>query len=242
MSEAHGEHGSDDARREALREQLHAGLGQIAFPVVPSAVAFVLLGDVICSALFQTGKFGAEETRWTWAILAGSAVGLLAQTLGRLYSSTWYALRDTKTPLRFAVVRVTLTALLGIACALFVPQWLGVDRRWGALGLTASAGVAGWVEFVLLRRSLRPRIGDVALGGAVQLKLWLSALGAAGVALGVRQSLQLLPHFFSRPWPRAALVLGAFGVVYLSLTLALRVPEAQAALARVRRVVRFRRG
>ena len=45
--------------------------------------------------------------------LAGSAVGLLASTLGRLYSSTYYALGDTRTPLNCAIVRVALTTVLG---------------------------------------------------------------------------------------------------------------------------------
>ena len=82
-----------------------------------------------------------------WGILAGSAVGLLASTLGRLYSSTYYALRDTRTPLRYAVVRVALTTGLGYLCSIPLPVWIGIDPRWGAAGLTASAGVAGWVEF-----------------------------------------------------------------------------------------------
>ena len=43
-----------------------------------------------------------------FADVADGSYRLLAQTLGRLYSSTYYALRDTRTPLRFAVVRVVL--------------------------------------------------------------------------------------------------------------------------------------
>ncbi len=66
---------------------------------------------------------------------------------GGLYSSGFYALLDTKTPLRFALVRVTLTTLLGILFALPLPHWLGIDQKWGVAGLTASAGIAGWIEF-----------------------------------------------------------------------------------------------
>src|SRR5207244_9545910 len=78
MSEGHGD--AAEARSAALREQLHRGLGQIAFPVVASAAAFAALGDVIAAALFQTGRFSADDSRYVWAILAGSAVGLLPQT------------------------------------------------------------------------------------------------------------------------------------------------------------------
>src|SRR5206468_10710054 len=134
------------------------GLRRIAYFVVPSAMAFLALGDVVVGALFQTGRFDRLDSMYVWRILAGSAVGLLASTLGRLYSSTYYALRDTKTPLRFAIVRVVLTTVLGYAFAIPLPRWLGIDPLWGAAGLTASAGIAGWVEFLLLCGSLNALI------------------------------------------------------------------------------------
>ena len=131
--------------------------------MIPSAVAFLFLGDIVVAFVFQSGRFQRTAVEDVWAVLAGSAVGLLATSLGRLYSSAFYALLDTRTPLRFAVVRVVLTAILGVVCALFLPRWLGIDQKWGVAGLTASAGVAGWVEFVLLRTALAQRIGEEAI-------------------------------------------------------------------------------
>ncbi|HYW65581.1 MAG TPA: murein biosynthesis integral membrane protein MurJ, partial [Candidatus Dormibacteraeota bacterium] len=89
-----------------LRARLNSGLRQITFLVVPSVVGFLALGDVIVAAIYQTGRFKHDDVIYVWVILAGSTVGLLASTLGRLYSSGFYALRDTRTPLRFAIVRV----------------------------------------------------------------------------------------------------------------------------------------
>ena len=137
---------SGEATSAAIRRRLDAGLRQIAFFVIPSAVAFLALGDVIAAAILQTGRFRATDAHYVWGILAGSAVGLLASTLGRLYVSSDYALRDTRTPLRYALVRVILTAALGYVSALHLPVLLAIPLRWGAAGLTASAGVAGWLE------------------------------------------------------------------------------------------------
>ena len=100
----------DEAQRAAqLRARLDGGLRQIAFFVVPSAVVFLALGDVVAAALYQTGAFTRDMAVYVWAILAGSAIGLLRLHLGRLYASTYYALHDTRTPLRFALIRVGLT-------------------------------------------------------------------------------------------------------------------------------------
>src|SRR5262249_46650631 len=141
---------SDEAGRslvdyERLRRRLDVGLRRIALFVVPSAMAFLALGDIVAAALLQTGRFNQAGAGFVWGILAGSAVGLLAQTLARLYASTYYALRDTRTPLRFAIVRLVLTTALGYASAFPLPRLLGLPEQWGAAGLTASAGVAGWI-------------------------------------------------------------------------------------------------
>ncbi len=221
----------------ALRTRLDTGLQRIAYFIVPSAVAFVVLGDVIAAAIYRTGRFTGGDTMWVWAIMAGSAVGLLASTLGRLYSSAYYALRDTRTPLRFALVRVFLTMGLGYLCALPLPRWLGVDPRWGMAGLSASAGVAGWVEFALLRHTLNARIGRTGVRIPVLVLLWIAAAAAAAAAWGSgRLALQQLVG--SHPVELALIVLPIYGAVYLGLTLAFRIADARALVGAALRAAR----
>ena len=221
---------ADPASIEAVRRRLDAGLRRIAFFVVPSAVAFLALGDVVVGALFQTGRFDHSDSIYVWRILAGSSVGLLASTLGRLYSSTYYAFRDTRTPLRYAVIRVALTTVMGYLFAIPLPRLLGLAPEWGAAGLTASAGIAGWVEMLLLRATLNARIGRTGLPAPYVAQLWGSAIAGAAVAWGVKIALPSM-----HPIVTAVLVLGPYGVVFFAMTLVLRIPEASTALARLRR-------
>jgi putative peptidoglycan lipid II flippase len=164
-----------------LRARLNRGLRQIAFMVVPSSAAFLILGDVIVALIYQSGAFSHADAVYVWAVLAGSGVGLLAATMGRLYNSAFYALFDTRTPLRYALIRVGLTLALGYLCAIPLPHMLGIAQKWGVAGLTISAGVAGWVEFELLRRALNKRVGWTGLERSYLAKLWTLALGAAAV-------------------------------------------------------------
>ena len=202
--------GSDAQVAEFVVKRLISGLRRIALLVIPSAVAFVVLGDVVAGAIYQTGKFTATDTRYVWAILAGSGVGLLASTQGRLYSSAFYALKDTRTPLKFAIIRVSLTTVLGYICALPLPHLLGIDAKWGAAGLTASAGVAGWIEFLLLRHALAKRIGVARVGVAWMARLWGCAILAAAVAWAIK-----LHWPIHQPQLAAAATLIPFGAVYL---------------------------
>jgi putative peptidoglycan lipid II flippase len=220
-----GEAASDGGGQEALRRRLDAGLRRIAFFVIPSAMAFLALGDIIVAALLQTGRFRHEDALYVWGILAGSAVGLLASTLGRLYSSSYYALRDTRTPLRFAIVRVALTTVLGYLFAIPLPRLLDVPQSWGAAGLTASAGIAGWVEMLLLRHTMNARIGRTGLPVSYVAKLWTAAIAGAAVAWAVKLSIPPMP-----PIAAAVLILGPYGVIFLASTLVLRIEGGMAAV------------
>jgi putative peptidoglycan lipid II flippase len=228
--------GAKEVVAETLRKRLDQGLNRIAFFIVPSSMAFLALGDIIVAVLYQTGRFKHADSLYVWGILAGSAVGLLASTLGRLYSSTYYALNDTKTPLRFAIVRVALTTVLGYLFALPLPRALGIESTWGAAGLTASAGIAGWVEFVLLRRSLNHRIGRTGLPFSYVVKLWVGAGIGAAVGWGLKL---LLGH--RHPLIMAIVVLGGYGVTYFGVTSALGVGEAKRVVGRVLRMARLSR-
>jgi len=220
--------GTDEQVATTLRQRIAASTKRVGFFVVPSAVGFIALGDVITAAIYQTGKFSHADAIKVWTILAGSGVGLVASTVGRLYSSAYYALRDTRTPVRFGIVRVILTTVLGYLCSRPLPRLLGVDPFWGAAGLTASAGFAAWVEFVLLRRGMNLKIGRSEFPTSYFAKLWGAALIGAAVAWGVK--LALHPQ---RPIIGGLLILVPYGAVYLGCTAMLGIEQASGLVRRV---------
>lgn len=220
--------GTESVVAERLRHRLEEGLKRISFFIVPSAVAFLALGDVIAAVLYQTGKFTSDDAVFVWTILAGSAIGLLASTMGRLYSSTYYALRDTRTPLRYAVLRVALGGALGYFFSLHLPRLLGIDANLGAAGITVASGIAGWAEFVLLRRSLNTRIGRTGLPFSYAAKLWVGALLGAALGWGLK-----LVVTGWHPIPLAIVVLGVYGTCYFVVGYLFGLPPARAVIGRI---------
>jgi putative peptidoglycan lipid II flippase len=224
--------GGEAVRVEHLQNRLRSSLRRVVFLVVPSAVAFVAIGRSIVALVFETGRFVATDTEAVWIILAGSALGLSAGTQGRLLGSAFYALGDPKRPLHAALVRVAFTAVLGWAFALPVRDALGYSATWGAFGLTASAGIAAWIEFSLLRRWLARRIGEVP----IPVRLGLGALGAAIVAGGLGFAAErFATSAGAGVWLSAPAAIGAFGVAYLGIMIGAKVPEASALTRRLRR-------
>jgi putative peptidoglycan lipid II flippase len=233
---------------DVLRSRANAGLERISFFIIPSLIGFLALGDVIVAALFQRGEFARADTLWVYATLAALALGLLPSSWSRLFSSTYFALRDTKTPARYAATRVALSAVLGIVLML---QFEPVSAGWlqlpagglhgvrvaghplGVVGLALAAGIAAWIEWWLLRRALVPRVGRVGARLGVLARMFGAALLAAAAAWGVRW---LLP--VTHPVYAAVAVLGVYGLVYLGAGAALGLGEAAAFFSRALGLVR----
>lgn len=223
--------GDDVEVSSQLRARLDAGLKRIAVFIVPSSMAFLAFGDVLAASVYKTGKFGDHDVRLVWGTLAGASVGLMASTLGRLYSSTFYAIKDTRTPLKFAIIRVVLTTILGYFGALYIPPMLGLELQWGTVGLTLTAGIAGWVEFLLLRRSLNAKIGKTGLPFDFVVKLWTAAIIAAALGWAVKLAIGATLH----PIFIALLVCTPYGVAYFLLAALFKIKEASAIINQVKR-------
>jgi len=100
------------------------------------------------------------------------------------------------------------------------------------VGLTASAGVAGWIEFHLLRRKLNKRIGATGVPAAMMVKLW----GAAGLAALAACAVE---HFMPGYGPivTAMFVLSTYGVAYFAVTYLLRIKICMDVLGKLLRRV-----
>ncbi len=202
---------------DQLRARIAVGFRRIAFFVVPSAFAFVALGPAIIGALFQTGRFDADDTVLVGGVLAAYGIGLLGQSTVKLFASGFYALRDTRTPVRVAIVSLVVSGLL---------SWLFMGY-YGAAGIALGSSIGATLNTVLNLRGLDRRIGTVlhradwrTLGTVVA-----AGLGAAALAVGADQ-LAVAWRPPPSPVPRGVVVLGIFGVAYGALTLAFRHPDA----------------
>jgi putative peptidoglycan lipid II flippase len=202
--------------RAELAADVDRAAHRVAYFLIPAALGYLFLGDVIGAAVFQTGAFGQAEVLVTWGVLAAYSLGMPASALSRLLSSAFYALRDTRTPARIAYLRVVLS--LGVGALLMFPlDRIGVGPlSLGAAGLALGATVAAWIELLLLRRALRPALGPVRLGG----ERFLALLGAAAAATVTGTGIHLLMPPV-HPWLEALGTLVPFAGVYLAATLAL---------------------
>jgi putative peptidoglycan lipid II flippase len=97
-------------------------------------------------------------------------------------------------------------------------------------GLTFSAGIAGWIEFVLLRHALHKQIGAVPYSVPRVSKLWLAAITGATAAYGIKLILPI-----HAPILVGICVLVPYGLIYLLLAQAFGISTITQAIQALRR-------
>lgn len=244
------------APRVAAR--MRAGHERIVFYVFFSAIAFVAMGKPVVGALFQRGDFTGDDTMLVWLVLAAYSVGLVASGSSRLFQNASFAAGDVSGPARLAGLRVAIAAVLGALLMLqferfgvvngqverfgdlpafsLLPEEVRADdtapQRLGALGLAIGSAVAAWVEYGLLRRRVRRGLTTTRRSRDPLLALLVPG-GAAAVVGGFLSWVLDDMH----PLLSAPLVVGAGGLVYVSLAY-LRGSPSAADLLRTTRVLR----
>ncbi len=223
--------GNDQERAEHLQKRLVSSLRRVVFLVVPSAVAFAAIGGSIISLLFQSGRFDHHDTDLVWIVLVGSAIGLVPNTIGRLLSSAFYALGDTRTPLRAALVRVAFDSTVTFLVVVPLRDAFGYSVAIGAFLSCTSSSIASWIEFSLLRHALAKRIGRPP----IPWRLAAGALAGAALAGGVGYGAGYVAGMFLPGWLAALAAIGGFGITYLGVMTVANVPEARGVVRRVLR-------
>ena len=195
--------------KETLALRVSTALRRVAFFLIPSAVGYLALGDVVVAALLQTGAFDDAQTLVTWGVLAAFTLGLPATASSRVLSSAFYALRDTRTPARMAWLRVAVSLAAGVALMGPLDRYGFGTVRLGAAGLALGSSLAAWLEYVLLRQRLAREIGGHGPGPQPVLRMTAAALAAAAAGMALQVFVPV-----SHPWAVALVSLVPFVAVY----------------------------
>jgi len=221
-----------------LAERIVSAVRRVAFFVVPSFIAYLVLGEAFVTGLYRTGEFTATDASVVYYTLAAYSLGMLASTTTRVYQSAFFALRDTKTPARIAALRVLVSATAGAFLMLqfepvtifgiALPAGVFADAEvagvlLGPVGLALGASLGAWLEWSLLRRKLGHKIGRVGAGIAPLARM----VAAAGIAAAAGHAARLALADM-HPLASAVAVAAVFGAVYLGSGIAFGLPQARA--------------
>jgi putative peptidoglycan lipid II flippase len=221
----------------SLRAVALGAVRSVLFLALPAATLLALLSTPVVRALYQRGKFGAISTALTAEALTFYALGLAAFAAAEIIVRTFYAMRDTRTPVYIGVGAVLMNIVLG---------WTFLRLGLGLGGLALAFSTANIAETITLLALLSGLLG--ALGSAFWHaigRMALAALAFGAALLGaLRLSEAALPFLRAGDtyhWPAdflpliawLAVVCSAGTAIYLGGAAALGVEEVQTLIGKI---------
>lgn len=203
-----------------FRTTLRHGISTLIFLNMIAAVLLVVLAEPIVRLIYEHGRFTADATDRVAFALVCLAPGLVAFSTVNILARAFYALGDTRTPMKISIACLALN--LALACAMVKPLHQG--------GLGIANTVTSLCNVALLTQALRKKMGKLGMAPAGRSALLLVCIGAVAGAVafeGWRLWDEKLGH------GSIALKIGAVfvpaiaaGLVYWLAAIACRVPEA----------------
>lgn len=161
----------------ALKDTFSHAMGLVMYITIPSMAGLILLREPIVALLFERGAFGFDATRLTASALLYYSMGLWAFSAVRIVVSTFYALQDTKTPVKTAALSIAANIILGILL-------MGPMKH---NGLALATSLASMINLAFLMVCLRKKLGLLGitqLAGSC-LKTLISAVVMSCVVYGL---------------------------------------------------------
>jgi putative peptidoglycan lipid II flippase len=203
-----------------FRATLRQGLGTLWFANLLAAILLAVLAEPIVRLLFERGAFTAAATQRAALALSCLAPGLVAFSTVNILARAFFALGDTRTPMKISLGCLTLNLLM--AAALVVPL------KQGGLGIANT--VTSAVNAGLLFSALRKKLGKLEMESLRRSFLILSGITVLTgiVALAIWKSWESELGHETRPLKIGAVFVPAIaaGLVYGILALAFKIPAA----------------
>jgi putative peptidoglycan lipid II flippase len=206
---------------DGFRAELRQGIGYLVFTNLIASVLLIVLAEPIIRLLFERGRFDANSTSETTLALVCLAPGLVAFSVVNILARAFFALGDTRTPMKVSVFCLTLNLLLALALVWRFKQ--------GGLGIANT--LTSLVNVALLTYALRRKLKTLNMA-SLRKPIWLLvgiAVFAGSIAFeGWRFWEKSLGHGTVLLKAGAVFVPAAIaGLVYLLLALALKISAAK---------------
>ncbi len=214
---------------DGFREVFGFGIRGVIFVCLPAAIGLLVLREPIVSLLFERGRFTAYDAVQCAHVFAPAACGLLFVAMLRNITPGFYALKDTRTPVKIAFVSFVLNAAL---------SWVfAFGLRLGAFGLTLANASTALISVALSLWALRQRLGVLPMGGFWKLTGQV-LLASAGMTALLFAGLWWGPWKTGGVWWRLVWMtglIGVGGVLFFGVAALLRIPELDRATEKIRR-------
>jgi putative peptidoglycan lipid II flippase len=217
-----------------FKKSLLFGLRILLFFTVPSAVGLIVLKDSMIRLIYEHGTFNRVATNMTANALLYYSIGLFAYACVRLITMSFYALKDTKTPVRIGIYIV----LINIALDLILVRYLAHS------GLALATSVAAIINLIILLKVLQDKIGNLELKSQTSflIKIIISSIFLAIICVLISNYFGSVLDLNNKYNQIIQVIVPIFcgGMVYLISSYILGVKEVRSLKHNIKKILRNR--
>ncbi len=219
--------------RDKFKQVLITSLHQMLFLVIPCSVILLILRVPLIRIVYGAARFPWESTVKTSYALAFFSLSIPIQSIVLLLNRGFYALKDTKTPVKIS----TATALINLILCLFFINILG----WGVWSIALAFSITSALDMISMLFLLSKNLGGFDLDSLLKPFIKIS-YAAIMMGISLYLPLKLLDHYVFDTTRTIQLlgvtgVAGTFGITtYLVLTKLMKVEEIQLFYSLVRKL------
>lgn len=203
-----------------VKKTMAYGVNIVLLISIPAAIGMTVLAKPIIEIAFQRGQFTASDTIMTSQALIAYSVGLVSMALRLLGNNVYYAIQDTKTPMKNGAISVGANIVFNLI----------LIRSLAHVGLALGTTIATTIGMVILFYGLNKKIGSIGIGEyfKVGFKIGLASIIMGAVAyftyyglygmLGVSSLYKLISLIVA---------VGLAVIVYVVLCYALKIEEVR---------------
>lgn len=166
---------------EQFKQTASLGLRAIFLVSIPASLGLIALAEPLVKLLFEQKEFTAAMTGTTSQVLKYYCLGLFAYSAIQVLNRSFYALKDSKTPMIAAAITIAVNILL---------SW-HLSGLYQHQGLALAYALAGIVNLILLGVILRIKTGKIG-GRQIVSSLLVAVAASLLMYVAVRCSLSWL--------------------------------------------------
>jgi putative peptidoglycan lipid II flippase len=190
-------------RFDRVRSTILETLRNILYTTIPSSVGLIILGLPVIQVLLQHGHYNLANAQATYFPLAAFAFGMAGLCAVELLTRSFYAMRDTKTPVIVSITQF----IFKIALSLILVNAAVWGTGWGLAGLATSTSVANILEASVLFWLLDQRIGEMQTKELLKF-IGRVLLASLIMAVAVFAARELLDHLFDTTSSQSTGIIG----------------------------------
>jgi putative peptidoglycan lipid II flippase len=157
---------------DKLKSSFSFGIKIISLFILPSTIGLIVLSHPIIKLFYEHGLFSSQDTNMTEIALVCYTIGLFATATLRLVISTFYALKDTRTPLRIGIFVVIFNIVLDLVLVRYLAH----------AGIALATSIAALLHLTILSISLNKKVNGIFLAG---LSKFFWKICSASILMGI---------------------------------------------------------